>query len=340
MAAPSGPAGRPWLEPGGRHLEILRASERTRATLQRLDEELAAVVTTPDLELRAAALYLLERSSKRLRPALLFLAAEHGAFSESDLLPVATALELLHVASLYHDDVMDRAPLRRGGPSANATWGNRLATVAGTYLLSLANAMLAGAEPMLMELTAQAAMEICVGQLQEVDHAFDLDLGEAEHLAIIGRKTATLFELPCRLGAMLAVLPSAMVDALADYGRHLGIAFQLADDALDLTGHPGRLGKAVTTDLREGIYSLPVLRALADQDVGQQLRALLSRVRLDEEAVQAAVRLVRHSGAVDHAMEVARRYAAQAQAALDPLPPGSARRTLIRLADYAVARSV
>jgi heptaprenyl diphosphate synthase len=326
----------PW-EPAGEHREILRESGRTAAALRRTAEALPEVVTTQDPELRAVALHLLTRGSKRLRPALVFLAAEHGTFQEELLRPVAMALEVIHVASLYHDDVMDRASLRRGGPSANSAWGNQAATIAGTYLLARANALLIAAGREVVEATARAAVDICVGQLQEVEHAYDLELTQAEHLAIITRKTATLFELPCRLGALLSQAAPAHRHALARYGHHLGIAFQLADDALDLAGHPAQLGKSVAGDLREGTYSLAVLEALAGPD-GGRLGGLLQRARLDPDSAGAAIGLVRASGAIDRALAAARGHGAQAREALGSLPPGPANATLARLADYAVTR--
>ena len=330
----------PWTwEPAGEHGEILRTTGRTAAALRRLTETLPSVVTTTDPDLRVVALHLLARGSKRLRPALVFLAAEHGSFDESLLQPVATALELIHVASLYHDDVMDRATLRRGGPSANAAWGNQAATIAGTYLLARANALLVVAGPGLVAATATAAVELCTGQLQEVEYAYDLDLTEEQHFAVVARKTATLFELPCRLGAHLGELPPPLVTALATYGHHLGIAFQLADDALDLSGRQSHLGRSITNDLREGTYSLAVLHALAHPEHGEQLRGVLQSLRLHPTEVRTAIQLVRASGGIQRALDTARAHAEQARTALHPLPPGPARTTLARLADYAVTRS-
>jgi heptaprenyl diphosphate synthase len=334
-----GKVGRASWEPAGKHREILQGSGRTGAALRRTAEALPEVVTTHDPELRAVARHLLTRGSKRLRPALVFLSAEHGTFQEELLRPVAMALEVIHVASLYHDDVMDRAPLRRGGPSANSAWGNQAATIAGTYLLARANALLTAVGQEVVKVTAQAAVDICAGQLQEVEHAYDLELTQAEHLAIITRKTATLFELPCRLGALLSQAAPTHHHALASYGHHLGIAFQLADDALDLAGHPSQLGKTVASDLREGTYSLAVLEALAGPD-GERLAGLLQRARLDPDSAGAAIGLVRASGAIEQALAAARDHAAQAQAVLGSLPHGPATTTLARLADYAVTREV
>jgi geranylgeranyl pyrophosphate synthase len=165
-----------------------------------------------------------------------------------------------------------------------------------------------------------------------------VDLTEQEHLAIIARKTATLFELPCRLGAMLGALPPPAVAALAAYGNHLGIAFQLTDDALDLAGQQSRLGKDTNADLREGTYSLAVLYTLAHPDHGRRLRSLLTRDRLSPATVLTATDLIRASGGIEHALDTAHTHAAHARSALHPLPTGPARMTLTRLTHFAVTR--
>ncbi len=313
--------------------------ERTRTALAELDAVLHQQVQAEDLQLRAMALHLIERGGKRLRPALLLLATSFGQASPASALRAAAAMELLHVASLYHDDVMDRAPLRRRVASANATWGNQMAALAGTYLFARASAVLASLGDGPNRLFTGSAVELCAGQLQEVEHAYDLELDESDHLAILDRKTATLFELPCRLGGALGVARSDEVEALATYGRHLGRAFQLADDAMDLVGHEEDAGKATGVDLREGVYGLPVLRALRRQGVvGDHLRALLAQARLSPSDVHAALRLVRGSGAVVEALGVARDHAERAREALSALPDGPARRSLDGLAGYAITR--
>ena len=314
--------------------------EWTQAALARLDDTLRAAITADDLQMRMMALDLIGRGGKRLRPALLFLAGTFGEGKAADLQPAAAAMELLHVASLYHDDVMDRASRRRKGASANQRWGNLGATLAGAYLFARGSVLLATLGNSANQLASKAALDLCTGQLQEVENAFNLEQDEETYLQIIERKTATLFATPCHLGALLSGAPEEATAALAAYGRQLGLAFQLADDALDLVGDARETGKGVGTDLREGVYSLPVLFALRSSN-GQAtaLGALLTRAALDEADVQQAVQLVRDSGAVAEALSLARRYGQRAQAALATLPDGPARQSLQRLADYAVRRS-
>jgi menaquinone-9 beta-reductase len=270
---------------------------------------------------------------------LLLLAAACGGAEAPGRIQVGAAVELGYLAALAQLGVEDD---RSATPpdEQTANWGNMFAILLGDFLFSKACQLSAEAGGEVLDAVCEAVARACEGWLQEVEHAYDLGLTQAEHLAIITRKTATLFELPCRLGALLSQAAPAHRHALASYGHHLGIAFQLADDALDLAGHPGQLGKTVASDLREGTYSLAVLEALAGPDGGERLAGLLRRARLDPDSAGAAIGLVRASGAIDRALATARGHAAQAQAALGSLPPGPATATLARLADYAVTREV
>jgi geranylgeranyl pyrophosphate synthase len=314
--------------------------ERTRSTAAELQVVLRNAVAAEDLQLRVMALHLIEGGGKRLRPLLLLLAASFGRASRDRLLRAAAALELVHVASLYHDDVMDRAPLRRSAPSTNARWGNMSAALAGTYLFARASALLASLGDAANRLASEASVTLCIGQLREVENAFNPGLAEEEHLEILRQKTAALFELPCRLGALLAATSPDHAAALASYGRSLGLAFQLVDDALDLTAEAPALGKATGNDIREGVYSLAVLRALRRPDPpGPELRALLSLAKPGAGDLERTLHLVRESGAVAEVLELARHHAAAASAALEALPDGPARRSLVRLAESAPSRS-
>lgn len=310
------------------------------ASIGRLDAVLRDAVSAEDSQLQQMAHYLVARSGKRLRPALLFLAATFGEYEEDALLRAAAALELIHVASLYHDDVMDRAPMRRGDASANMRWGNASATLAGTFLFARATTLMSSLGDMPNRLTGEASCNLCAGQLKEVENAYNQEMTDAAHLDILRRKTATLFELPCRLGALLANAPAPSADALARYGRHLGLAFQLADDALDLRGEAGRMGKATGADLREGVYSLAVLRALRREGEGGWLGERLRQARLNRAEEHEVLERVRESGCVQEALEVAREEAGRARAALEVLPPGAARLSLSRLTDFVVTRKI
>lgn len=314
---------------------------RARAALAGLDTVLGEATAANDSLLRMMAGCLLERGGKRIRPALLVLSASYGACPQAHLLRAAAALELVHMASLCHDDVMDRAPTRRHGLSLNARWGNELAALTGTYLFAQANSLLValGDEP--NHVAAEAFLELCTGQLQEAENLYNTELAEAAHLEILARKTATLFELPCQLGALLSQAPPAYAAALQAYGRDLGMAFQLTDDVLDLPGRGRRTGKSAGTDIREGVYCLSVLRALrAGGAVAARLKELLGQEdTLTAEQVAEAYRLVESTGAGSAVLEVARSYATRALEALQGLPEGAPRESLEGLTRHVLTRS-
>jgi len=306
--------------------------------LEGLEDELRRAVKTPAGFAAEVALHLIARGGKRLRPALLLLAGQFGSADPTALMRAAVAMELLHVASLYHDDVMDRTLTRRGAASANSQWGNLLAAFGGTLLFARATRLLAslGDEP--NKLASAASVRLCTGQLQEVENAYNVDISEADHLGILERKTATLFELPCRLGALLAGAPDETSRILADYARALGLAFQLTDDALDVSGDESLLGKPTLTDIREGVYSFPIIYAL-HRDEGGGLRGTLRKARLNEAELRDVMASVRCSGAVEETLARANEYVRQAQQSIAALEDTFARRSLHRLADFTVLRS-
>ena len=312
----------------------------TQSALTRLSAVLDTATACEDRQLEEIVRYLINQGGKRLRPALLFLAAAFGSATDETLLRAAAALELVHVASLYHDDIMDRARTRRGDASVNFRWGNSWATIAGTHLFACASKLLAALGDSANQTAAEATVALCTGQLREVENAYNLDLSETEHLAILSLKTATLFELPCQLGALLSHVAPTQAEALACYGHHLGLAFQLTDDALDLAGEASQLGKPTATDLREGVYSLPVLLALHRAGaVEAEMRSLLEQMHPSESDIRKVLCLVQESGAINEALDLARQHLVEAQCQLASLPNTPARHSLAGLAEFVLARS-
>jgi len=305
-----------------------------------VDRALLAAADAPDSRVRDVAQYLIARGGKRIRPALLFVVAELGHAERRATTAAAVLVELIHVASLYHDDVIDRAPLRRSARSVNGRWGNAIATTSGTFLMARALEIAASLGEDVNRLTASAVSRLCTGQLQEIESAFDAALTEETHLEIIDRKTATLFQLACRLAAHLAGLSDAHRGGVDRYATEVGLAFQLADDALDLVGEARRLGKRPAADMREGVYSLAILRCLASgAEACAGLRELLSRERLTDADLRDALRIVRGSGEVERALQTARRHATLAIEAAAALPAGPVASSLANLARLAVDRS-
>jgi heptaprenyl diphosphate synthase len=240
----------------------------------------------------------------------------------------AVAVELVHLGSLYHDDVIDEAETRRGVPSVNARWSNIVAILAGDYLLARASELAASLGAPVAALLAETIGELCRGQVLELQHLFDVDRSEEIYFSAIGGKTAALFATACRIGGMVAEVEGPTLDSLTEFGHHLGVCFQIVDDVLDVTGSDASLGKPAGNDLMEGVYTLPVILALGRTPA---LRELLGR-KLDDDQVDEARRLAGADGAIDAALDAARDQAARADkvladtVGLDPEVIGGMRR--------------
>lgn len=283
--------------------------------LARVETRLEGAVRADDRFLGDVAGHLLGAGGKRLRPTLTLCAAyaATGASSASDdAVTGGAAVELVHLGSLYHDDVIDEAETRRGVPSVNARWSNIVAILAGDYLLAQASSLAASLGADVAGLLAATIGELCRGQVLELQHLFDVDRTEESYLSAIAGKTASLMSTACRIGGMVSSVASDTLDALTRFGRHLGMCFQIVDDVLDVTRTEAELGKPVGNDVHEGVYTLPVIRALAEQPA---LRELLGRA-LDWPEVEEVVHLVGTPEVVDASLSVARTHATKALDAL------------------------
>src|SRR4051794_8604935 len=284
--------------------------------LQRVEARLQDAVRADDRFLGDVAAHLLSAGGKRIRPVLTLCAtyAVHGvATVEVDAVTGACSVELVHLGSLYHDDVIDEAETRRGVPSVNARWSNIVAILAGDYLLAQASSLAASLGADVAALLAATIGELCRGQVLELQHLFDADRSEEAYLSAIEGKTASLMATACRVGGMVAEVKAPTLDALTQFGHHLGMCFQIVDDVLDITASEAVLGKPAGNDLHEGVYTLPVIHALAESEA---LRARLGRP-LDADGVAEARELVLATDGVALAMESAREEARLAGKALD-----------------------
>ncbi len=290
--------------------------------LARLEDRLRDVVLRGDPFLDEVATHLVAAGGKRLRPALALAAASLGGTEASDeTLLGGVCVELVHLASLYHDDVMDEATRRRNVVSVNARWGNLVAIVAGDFLLARSAEIAASLGTEIAGLLAATLGRLCQGQIAEVQSAYRLDRSEDSYLRAIADKTAALMATACRIGGITAGLPRDAIDALTRFGECLGIVFQIRDDVLDIIASEDELGKPPGQDLAEGIYTLPVQRALVDRQCGARLRELLGRP-LGPEEVEAAREIVASSGGVAAAARAARQYADEAARAVAALGEG------------------
>ena len=283
--------------------------------LQRLEPLLVESVVTGDGFLDEVTTHLLAAGGKRLRPVLALATATSGVqpASREDLLG-AVAVELVHLASLYHDDVMDEATMRRNVESVNARFGNLVAIVAGDFLLARSAEIAAGLGTEIAGLLATTLGELCQGQVAEVHAAFKVGRTEDDYSNAIAGKTASLMATSCRIGALTGGLPRPQIDAFTTFGRYFGMIFQVRDDILDVVGTEAELGKPAGQDLAEGIYTLPVLLALADPVAGPELRPLLGQP-LGQPERDKARSIVAESGAIEESVVVARRYAELAASA-------------------------
>ena len=300
--------------------------------LNRLEPLLVESVTTGDGFLDEVTTHLMAAGGKRLRPVLALATATSGTAdaSREDLLG-AVAVELVHLASLYHDDVMDEATMRRTVESVNARWGNLVAIVAGDFLLARSAEIAASLGTEIAGLLAHTLGQLCQGQVAEVRAAFSTERTEDHYFIAIAGKTAALMATSCRIGALTGGLPRVEVDAFTTFGRCFGMLFQLRDDVLDVIGTEEELGKLPGQDLAEGIYTLPVLHALQDPEAGAELAPLLGKP-LNQPERDKARAIVAGSPAIGATVTAGRRYVQEAIDAAAALPGAELGRALGELA--------
>lgn len=289
--------------------------------LARIEVGLRRAVVTSDPFLTEMTTHLVAAGGKRWRPALAVAAGSCGLGGipvSDDVVLGGVAVELVHLGSLYHDDVMDEASTRRGVESVNARWGNLRAILAGDFLLAKASEIAASLGTEVAALLAATIGDMCAGQVRELQTAYNAERNEEQYLAAIDGKTASLAASSCRIGALVAGLPRAQVEALTTFGQRFGMAFQIVDDVLDVVATDEQLGKPAGNDLAEGVYTLPVIRALREANQGPELVALLGRP-LDRPEIERARDLVRADGAIPGALAVAEAYRDQAIASVADL---------------------
>lgn len=283
--------------------------------LARVEVELSTSVRNADAFMADVASHLLSAGGKRLRPALTLTSyyAACGAARASDAAVIGgTSVELVHIGSLHHDDVIDEADTRRGVPSVNARWSNIVAILSGDYLLARASALAASLGADVAALLADTIGELCRGQVLELRHLFDAERSEDTYLSAIQGKTASLFSTSCRIGGMVAGVNGPTLDALSTFGENLGMCFQIIDDVLDVTAEEAALGKPSGNDVAEGIYTLPVIYALEERP---ELSELLGGPVSDRGRI-AVQQAVLDTGAVARSYALAQRHVDAADAAL------------------------
>jgi len=284
--------------------------------------------------------HLVAAGGKRLRPLLTLISSHFGDPTRKEVIPAAVVCELTHLATLYHDDVMDEAPLRRGVESANNRWGNTIAILTGDYLFSKASDLLADLGPEAVRLQARTFERLVIGQIMETQGPQNGEDPLAHYLRVVGDKTGSLIATSARFGALLSGANRETVETLTKFGEQIGIAFQLADDVIDIASESSQSGKTPGTDLREGVPTLVTLNVMAsNKPKDAELKRLLSAPIHDEVEVQQVLRTLRTHDGLQQARQQLGNIAKDARTALGPLPLNSATSALFSLCDAVVDRS-
>ena len=284
--------------------------------------------------------HLVAAGGKRLRPLLTLISSHYGDPTRKEVIPAAVVCELTHLATLYHDDVMDEAPLRRGVESANNRWGNTIAILTGDYLFSKASDLLADLGPEAVRLQARTFERLVIGQIMETQGPQNGEDPLAHYLRVVGDKTGSLIATSARFGALLSGAARETVETLTTFGEQIGIAFQLADDVIDIASESNQSGKTPGTDLREGVPTLVTLNVMAsNKPEDAELKRLLSAPIHDEVEVQQVLRALRSHAGLDQARDQLNQIAKDARTALGPLPLNAATGALFSLCDAVVDRS-
>lgn len=309
-----------------------------KGDLEQLEERLIEAVSSPEDELvTEVGTHLVTSGGKRIRPALCLFAAHGGpAFSLAHTLPLAAALELIHTASLVHDDVIDKADTRRGAPTANAKWDNKIAILAGDYIFARAFRLVAENNygDHVANRLAQLVGNLSVGEIIQDKQMYKASRDEADYYDRIQKKTADFLEICCDLGARVGGMEPQEADALAQYGHDIGMAFQITDDLLDICETSEQIGKPVGNDIRQGIITLPVLRALHESDDRDELLAIVQNAQMTSDMVERALDIVKATDGIDFAKAKADEFLAHAKDVLPAALPSDIRDAYEQVADF------
>ncbi|WP_157155121.1 polyprenyl synthetase family protein [Diaminobutyricimonas sp. LJ205] len=331
--------------------EKLFASSHERRFADAIEKGLAVVEAGLLAEMSFAdnladvtARYLLEAGGKRVRPVLTLLTAQLGDGNTDDVITAAKAIEITHLASLYHDDVMDDAPVRRGVPSAQTKWGNSVAILTGDLLFARASKLVASLGSNAIDVQADTFERLCLGQLHETIGPQNDEDAIRHYLQVLADKTGSLIAAAGHVGVLYSNAPREYVEPVKTYGEKVGVAFQLIDDVIDLAPKDDNTGKDAGTDLRAGVSTLPLLYLTEQAKTDAAAAALLDRISSavrdgDDAAAGAVIAELREHPVTRQTLDEAHRWADEAVAALEPLPEGPVKKALTRFAEVIVERS-
>ncbi len=323
-------------------MKLLEIYARKKQDMAKIEAELERSIRSDHTLLNEASLHLLKAGGKRIRPVFTLLSGEFGSYDIDTLKLVAVPLELIHMASLVHDDVIDDATMRRGQLTVKSKWDNRIAMYTGDYIF--AKALRVAAElgnPELHQILSKAIVQMSIGEMEQIRLFFDTEQSVRDYMLRIRRKTALLIAISCQLGAIAANADPYVCNRLYNYGYNVGMAFQIRDDVLDLIGSEKVTGKPAGNDIRQGNITLPVLFALQDQVRQNEVLSEISRIQAEEGDgdVSHFLALIRNSEGIDRAEALASRYIDKAVQALDTLPDMKAKKSLQDIAYFVGNRS-
>lgn len=305
--------------------------------LEKVEQSLEAVADVDSPLLAQLLKYTLKAGGKRIRPSLTLLSGKFYHYDPALLIPMAMSIELLHTATLVHDDIVDHSPVRRGKPTVSRAWGENRALLLGDYLFAKAGSLAAITGNLrVIKLFSQALMTISSGELEQTGVVFDLGRVREYYFSWISAKTACLFSTATESGAALSQSPEDVIEALKDYGHNFGMAFQIIDDVLDFVGDEAELGKPVGSDLGEGIVTLPSILFAESHPEDNLLKSVIEN--RDAERAALAVEKIRNSPVIAECLALASEFCSRACRALDVLPDNSFRQALLDLAAYIIQR--
>lgn len=304
-----------------------------RADIEKIEQELKAVVSSEQQLLQEAAMQLIESGGKRIRPVFVLLSGKFGHYRLDTIKHAAVALELIHMASLVHDDVIDAALVRRGSPTVNAVWGDRIAMYTGDYLFARSLHCITNiAIPEVHQALSKAMVELCKGEIEQIRDKYNFDQGLRTYLRRIKRKTALLIAASCELGALSSGACRDTVNRLFWFGYYVGMSYQIIDDILDFVSTEEKLGKPAGSDLLQGNITLPVLYAMEIPSLRQQIVRV--HEHMDAEEMKELIVAITDSDAIERAFHFSERYLQKALDVIKPLPRGQAKTALYNIAKY------
>lgn len=314
--------------------------QEIQAAFLTMEKQFEQTLRTDHRVLSKAATHLLKSGGKRLRPALVLLGGRLGQQSDVHQMPLALAMETVHMATLVHDDVVDSAALRRGKPTVKAKWGNEVSVFTGTFLLARAMSMIASYEDAyLNQRTSEVALEMCCGELDQMNSAFQIDESTDTYKKRIKQKTAYLISACCELGAYISGASREIVAALRYYGEAIGMAFQITDDILDYQLNNMTLGKVIGGDIREGIATLPLIYAAKHSSQRERILSIFSKKQKGEEEVREVIGLVSACGGIRYAEDIAEKHIAEAKKAVEIIEDRELREVYHQIADFILTRN-